>query len=107
MSPSPIFGGITILESPYLTQDGDPIIVRRTWRERLNPFIRPFRPFTPVRTIIPKVPYRGYIRLDSHTILMHPDTYRHLRTLFPEATVHPHLPAMHESLPIRRPHFIN
>jgi hypothetical protein len=69
--------GFRVIESPYLTQPGDPVTVRRTWRERLLSL--PWRPFVATRVVIPQVPYRGFVRLNAHTIAMHPETLRELR----------------------------
>ena len=64
------FAGMRIIESPFLEQDGEPIEVRRTWRERL--FTWPWTPFIATKTIIPKVPYEGALKINEHTLLMHP-----------------------------------
>ena len=71
------FNGMRVIESPYLEQDGEPYEVRRSWRERL--FTLPWRPFFVTRTIVPKVPYRGAVRLNATTVVMHPATLRELR----------------------------
>lgn len=71
---TPAFGGYRVIESPGLVQDGEPYTVRRSWRERL--LTRPWRPLVSVRTIVPQVPYRGFVQVDAHTIVMHPETLR-------------------------------
>lgn len=71
------FAGLRIIESPYLEEDGEPVTVRRSWRERL--FSRPWRPFVTTRTVIPKIPYRGAVRLNQTTIVMHPATVLELK----------------------------
>jgi hypothetical protein len=71
------FGGKRVIESVALVQDGQPYTVRRTWRERL--FSRPWRPCVSTRIVVPKVPYRGALWLDAHTVLMHPAFVRELR----------------------------
>ena len=65
-----VINGMRVIESVYLVQDGKPYPVRRTWRERL--FSRPWRPLVATRTVIPKVPYQGAVRLNEWTIVMHP-----------------------------------
>jgi hypothetical protein len=72
-----MFRGMRVIESPYLEQDGEPVTVRRTWRERL--FSRPWRPLVATRTVVPRVPYRGAMRLDARTLVMHPQMLRELR----------------------------
>lgn len=68
------FNGMCVIESAYLEEDGEPYTVRRSWRERL--FSRPWRPFVATRTVVPKVPYRGAMRIGPNTLLMHPATLR-------------------------------
>ncbi len=72
-----MFDGIRIVESIYLVEPGDPIEIRRSWRERL--FSRPWTPLKTTRTLIPNVPYKGAIRIDNTTIVMHPETVRQFR----------------------------
>jgi hypothetical protein len=71
------FGGMRIIESLLLEEDGEPIIVRRRWVERL--FSWPWRPFVATRTIIPRIPYRGAVRVNETTLAMHPATFRRLK----------------------------
>lgn len=71
------FNGMRVIESVYLEQDGEPYTVTRGWRERL--FSRPWRPFVATRIVVPKVPYRGAVRLDANTLVMHPQTLRQMR----------------------------
>lgn len=70
-------GGTRIIESPYLTEPGEPVSVRRTWRERW--LTRPWRPFRRTRLITPQVPSRQVFQLPDGTMLMHPVTRAHLR----------------------------
>lgn len=78
MSDTPsMFNGMRVIESPFLEQDGAPYEVRRTWRERL--FTRPWRPLVTTRTVVPKVPYKGAVQLNAHTLVMHPAMLRELR----------------------------
>ncbi len=79
-SLSPQFAGMRILESEYLTVDGEPVQVRRSWRERL--FSRPWRPLTTTRTVVPQVPNPGLMRIDARTIVLHPETARLFRERF-------------------------
>lgn len=71
------FLGMRIIQSPYLEQDGEPVQVRRSWRERL--FTRPWRPLVKTRTVVPRIPHRGAIQLDANTLVMHPATYHRFR----------------------------
>lgn len=64
------FSGLRVITSEWLTQPGDPIEVRRTWRQRL--FSRPWRPFQATYTVIPQVPYQGVVMLNNRTVVMHP-----------------------------------
>lgn len=73
------FCGLRVVESAYLEEDGDPITVHRTWLERL--FSRPWRPFVKTRTVVPRIPLRGAIRLNATTIVMHPAIVNELREL--------------------------
>lgn len=75
--------GFRVIESEYLTEAGEPVQVRRSWRERL--FSRPWRPLRQTRTVIPQVPMKGGYRLGKHTIVMHPETLRQLRAASAEA----------------------
>jgi hypothetical protein len=71
--------GMRIVEDVNLTEAGAPITVRRTWRERLG--TRPWRPLQATKTIVPQVPYRGALKLDAHTLVMHPAMVQELRRL--------------------------
>ena len=80
MSEHPMnLSGIRIIESAYLTQDGEPITIRRTWRERL--FSRPWTPQKATRVVIPQVPYEGAIEIGRNTVVMHPAIVRRLRNI--------------------------
>lgn len=72
-----MWNGMRVIQSSHLEQDGEPFTVRRTWRERL--FGRPWRPLVSTRVVVPKVPYRGALRLNSTTLVMHPETFREMR----------------------------
>ena len=71
------FNGMHIIESVYLVENGEPIVVHRTWRERL--FSRPWTPLIKTRTVVPQIPYRGAVQLDANTLVMHPYTLAQLR----------------------------
>ena len=73
------FGGLRVIESEWLTQDGEPVQVRRTWRERL--FSRPWRPLQATRTVIPQVPYQGAMTLGRDAVVMHPAIARQMREM--------------------------
>lgn len=81
--PSFRWNGMRVLTSELLEQDGEPYTVRRTWRARL--FSRPWRPFVATRTIVPRVPYQGALRLDASTLVMHPVAVELLRSLSAKA----------------------
>lgn len=70
------FNGIRVITSEWLTEAGEPVTVRRSWRERLLTW--PWRPFQTTRTYVPQIPYRGAYKLPSGVMLMHPDTFRSL-----------------------------
>jgi len=72
-----MFGGFRVIESVYLEEDGEPYTVRRSWRERL--FTRPWHPFVTTRVVVPKIPYRGFLKLNATTVVVHPATLRELR----------------------------
>jgi hypothetical protein len=71
------FSGMRIIENANLTEPGEPVSVRRSWRERL--FSRPWKPWQATRLVIPQIPYHGAIRLNDRTLIMHPGTLRELR----------------------------
>ena len=71
------FGGCRVIESVYLTEMGEPVIVRRSWRERL--FSRPWRPWKATKTITPQVPMKGGYCLADGTLVMHPETLRRVK----------------------------
>lgn len=70
---------VRIIEDVNLTEDGPPITVHRTWRERL--FSRPWRPFMRTKEVTPKVPYRGALKMPDGSLVMHPATAREFRNL--------------------------
>lgn len=69
--------GMQIIESVWLTEAGEPVQVRRTWRERLT--TRPWRPWRATKTIIPQVPSKCVLGLNHNTICVHPATLIELR----------------------------
>jgi hypothetical protein len=70
-------GRIRIIECLEMVGDGEPIEVRRGWRERL--FSRPWRPFKRTRNEVPKVPMKDVYRLARGVFLMHPAVAAELR----------------------------
>ena len=76
------FDGMRIVEDLSLVVDGDPIEVRRTWKERL--FSRPWRPFKRNKTVIPKVPSEEVLVILPNTIVAHPITAREVRRIAKE-----------------------
>lgn len=63
-----------IIEDINLTEDGTPYEVKRTWIERW--MTRPWKPWVSKKLVTPKVPYRGVIRIDGNTFIMHPRVAR-------------------------------
>jgi hypothetical protein len=66
--------GLKVIVSVYAVKDGEPIIHRRSWRQRL--FSWPWRPWVTTWTEIPKVP-AFYVTKDS--IIAHPAALMELR----------------------------
>lgn len=56
--------------------DGEPMQVRRSWRERLLTW--PWRPLQSTKTVIPKVPYQGAYQIGNR-LLMHPEIAARVR----------------------------
>lgn len=71
------FQGLRVILSPLLTEQGDPVTVRRTWKERL--LTRPWRPWQRTRTYTPEIPYRGAVRFGENSVIMHPTTWKNLK----------------------------
>jgi len=70
------FRGMKIIESVWMTEPGEPVQVRRSWRERW--LARPWRPWKATKMITPQVPMRaGYQMGDA--VVMHPETLRQLK----------------------------
>ena len=74
--PMQINTGLKIITSEHFVEDGPPIQVARTWRERF--LTRPWRPWEATRTVIPKVPMRCAYQLPDGTLTMHPETFRRM-----------------------------
>lgn len=72
-----MFNGLKVIESVWLTEPGDPVEVRYSWRQRL--FSWPWRPWRATYTMIPQVPMKGGVRMSNDTIVMHPETLRQLK----------------------------
>jgi hypothetical protein len=73
--------GLEIVTSAWLTQPGEPVEVRRTWRQRF--FTRPWRPWRATYTMIPQVPMDGAVQIGPRKFVMHPDTLLRLKSLMP------------------------
>lgn len=58
-------------QTPHMTEAGEPIQLKRSWKERLFSF--PWKPWNATKTIIPQVPSRDVIRLGDGTLVMHPE----------------------------------
>lgn len=66
-----------IIADPNLLEDGDPVLVKRTWPERL--FSWPWNPFRGLKTVTPKVPSGQVYRLGDDILIMHPVTLEKIR----------------------------
>lgn len=73
-----LLNGQRVITSEYLTEPGEPIEVRRSWRERL--FSRPWQPRKRTRTVIPQVPSRQASIMPNGTIVIHPAMLSALRS---------------------------
>ncbi len=71
------FRGLKIQESLYLTEPGEPMQVRRSWRERLWSW--PWRPWRATKTIVPQVPSKSFYLIGNDTVLCHPAQVAELR----------------------------
>jgi hypothetical protein len=67
----PEWYGLRVLLSVHLTQD-QPIIVRRTWWERLWSW--PWRPWTSTRVQVLRVPSSEALRIGD-LLVIHPETW--------------------------------
>ena len=76
-----ILNGIRVLVDPNLTEAGEPVKTKRTWRERL--FTLPWRPFMGTKTHIPRVPSRNAIRLPSGDLVVHPAMFEEIKRQVP------------------------
>lgn len=75
--------GFKIITNDHLMVDGEPIQIRRSWRERL--FSRPWRPWAAVRTFIPKIPSPQIFEWGD-TLIMHSETMRKFREMSRKAS---------------------
>ena len=69
--------GVEVITSVWLTESGEPVQVRRSWRERL--FSRPWRPLRRTRTFVPQVPSKHAYRMGDR-IVMHPAMLAQLKS---------------------------
>lgn len=74
------FGGIQVIESVHLVEDGEPCLRHLSWRERL--FSWPWEPWVAAELEVPKVPARHGIMLNDHTMVIHPQTLKAMRAEF-------------------------
>jgi hypothetical protein len=77
MFPPEQFEGMRIIQSVWMTEEGEPITVHRTWWERLLTW--PWRPWVGSRIVIPQVPRRDVVKMGNDTLMMHPATYQLLK----------------------------
>lgn len=73
-----MFNGKHVITSLFMTEAGDPIEVRRGWRERLWSW--PWRPWRRTRTIIPQMPSKT-VYVTQNSIVIHPAMLDELRKL--------------------------
>lgn len=71
------FNGVEIRTNMWLTEDGEPRQVRRSWRSRL--FSRPWRPWRATFTEIPQVPSKRLIQLTATRWMCHPAMLEELK----------------------------
>ncbi len=91
----PLMHGYEIRTSLYLTEDGPPVTVHRSWRERLVPHIIcrfpllavDWRPWVASVTTVPKVPRRNGVIIDGvlylHPAMLQTLTQQLMQTLAP------------------------
>ena len=68
--------GLELIKDPNMVCPGEPVQVRRSWRERL--FSRPWRPLDATKTHVPMVPRKDFYVLMGKTIVAHPERAREL-----------------------------
>lgn len=68
--------GLRVVTSVWLTEPGDPVEVRRSWRERWCS--RPWRPWRATYTMIPQVPRRDALQVGD-TLYLHPQAWSTLK----------------------------
>ncbi len=85
-----VFAGRKVITSPWLTEPGEPVTVRRTWRERF--LTRPWRPWRSVRIVVPQVPSKRAVELPDGTLVVHPAMLQRLRELCEPSRVSPEEP---------------
>lgn len=78
-------GGLQIHTNPNLVVPGEPVVVRRTARERWLSW--PWRPWRATTTIVPLVPDRNVYRT-GNIVYMHPVLAQELEQLVPPARRH-------------------
>lgn len=72
------FNGITILPNANMTEHGEPINIRRTWKQRL--FSWPWKPWCNIMTVTPYTPSKKVYMLKSQGIAFaHPAVIDELR----------------------------
>lgn len=69
------WSGRRVITTVYLTVAGEPMTVRRSWRNRL--FSRPWRPWKSTYTYTPQVP-SPEVLLVGDTFYVHPATWSNL-----------------------------
>lgn len=82
LSEAALFRGMPVVTSLFLTEAGEPIEVRRTWRERF--LSRPWRPWKRTKAVIPQVPRRDALVMGGQ-ILVHPAMLSELRRIAGQA----------------------
>lgn len=69
-------GALRVVERVHMTEAGEPVTVRRGWRDRW--LSRPWRPWVATRIHVPQVPSRRIVQI-GNSLVMHPAIARELR----------------------------
>lgn len=70
------YTGITVISDPCMVEAGEPVITKRSLKERL--FTRPWRPLMKTSVHVPMIPLKEY-RLINGKIYMHPAIFKEVQ----------------------------
>ncbi len=76
MSDQRMIGDMRVRLSEWLTEAGDSVEVKRTWRQRL--FSRPWQPWRRTFTMIPQVPMKSALLINGE-LMMHPQMFEQFK----------------------------